>query len=119
MSAVLKRGPANPVVYTFINSCVKLIPIFSRQLSDAMRPEDKLCMDKVKVMYPSSKLYQLNVRYLQEMHKPDIPSGSVLESIPKCLQKSLVACQILKTGNNSIVPLARGMFCFIILTPTK
>ena len=40
-------------------------------------------MDKVKEMYPRSKFYHLKVINLQE--KNDIPSGSVLESIPKCL----------------------------------
>ena len=59
--------PANVVVYTFAKMCrVKPIffPISSHktsytfqllQISDAMRPEDDSCTDKVKEMYPRSK----------------------------------------------------------------
>ena len=34
-----------------------------------MRPEDELCMDKVKEMYPRSKFYHLKVGSLQEIKK--------------------------------------------------
>ena len=64
LTAVLKWGPANGVVYTFAKMCVKSIfPHFSHktsftfqliQLSDAMRP-DASCMDKEKEMYRRSK----------------------------------------------------------------
>ena len=54
LSPVLKWCPANGVVCTFAKMCVK--SIFSHktsftfellQLSDAMRPEDDSCMDKM------------------------------------------------------------------------
>ena len=56
---VLKWRPANGVVYTFAKMCVKFFPISSHktsntfqqlQISDAMRPEDDSCTDKVKEM---------------------------------------------------------------------
>ena len=68
MSAVLKWRLANGVVYTFAKMCVKSIfPIFPisshktsytfqlLQISDAMRPDDDSCKDKVKEMHPRSK----------------------------------------------------------------
>ena len=66
LATVLKWRPANGVVYTFAKMCVKSIffPISSHktsytfqqlQISDAMRPEDDSCTDKVKAMYPRSK----------------------------------------------------------------
>ena len=54
LSAVLKWRPANGVVCTFSKMCIKSI-FFRFQISDAMRPEDDSCMDKVKEMYPRSK----------------------------------------------------------------
>ena len=61
LPAVLKWGPANGEVCTFAKMCAKSI-FFSHktsfkllQLSDALRPEDDSCMDKVKEMYPQSK----------------------------------------------------------------
>ena len=52
-----------------------------------MGPEDESCMDKVKEMYPRSKFYHLKVDDLQEIYKTVIPSGSVLQCIPKYLHK--------------------------------
>ena len=58
LPAALKWGPANGVVCTFAKMCVKsFFPNLSYkssfsfqllQLSDAMKPEDDSCMDKVK-----------------------------------------------------------------------
>ena len=106
LPAVLKWGPANCVVYTFHQDVRKMdfFPTISHKtsftfqlllFSDAMGPEDESCMDKVKEMFPRSKLYHLKVGNLQEIKKNDIPYGSVLESIPKYLHKSPCACQIL------------------------
>ena len=65
--AVLKWRPANGVVYTFAKMCVKsFFPISPHKtsntfqlllISDAMRPEDGSCLDKVKYIYiyPRSK----------------------------------------------------------------
>ena len=62
--AVLKWRPANGVVYTFAKMCVKSF-FFSISphktsntfqlllISDAMRPEDGSCLDKVKEIYIS------------------------------------------------------------------
>ena len=65
LATVLKWRPANGVIYAFAKMCVKSIfPITSHktsytfqllQISDAMRPEDDSCTDKVKEMYPRSK----------------------------------------------------------------
>ena len=99
LTAVLKWRPANGVVCTFAKLCVKSIFQISSdktsntfqliQISDAMRPEDDSCMDKVKEMYPDQNSSTLKVGYLyKKINKTDIPSGSVLESIPKCLHKS-------------------------------
>ena len=65
LPAVLKWRSANGLVYTFAKMCVKSIfPISSHktsytfqllQISDAMRPEDDSCTDKMKEMYPRSK----------------------------------------------------------------
>ena len=59
--AVLKWRPANGVVSTFAKMCViSIFPISSLktsytfqllQISDAMRPVDDSCTDKVKEMY--------------------------------------------------------------------
>ena len=104
---VLKWRPANGVVYTFAKMCIKsfFFSISSHktsytfqllQISDVMRPEDDSCMDKVKEMYPRSKFWYFKVGNLQNINKTDIPSGSLLESFPKCLHKSPCTCQILK-----------------------
>ena len=93
--------------HTFAKICVKSIffPISSHktsytfqllQIFEAMRPEDDSCMDKVKEMYPRSKFKHLKVGNLQNINKTDIPSGSVLESIPKCLHNRHVHAQCLK-----------------------
>ena len=65
LPAVIKWRPADGVVYTFAKMCVKSIfPISSHktsftfqllQISNATRPDDDSCMDKVKEMYPRSK----------------------------------------------------------------
>ena len=66
LPAVLKWRLANGIVYTFAKMCVKSIffPISSHktsntcqllQFSDAMRPEDDSCTDKVIEMYSRSK----------------------------------------------------------------
>ena len=64
--AVLKWRPANGVVYTFAKMCVKsfffrfllikqviLSNYIVLLISDAMRPEDGSCLDKVKEIYIS------------------------------------------------------------------
>ena len=63
LATALKWRPANGVVYTFTKMCVKSFfsPIFPHKISynfqllrisDAMKPEDDSCTDKVKEMYP-------------------------------------------------------------------
>ena len=68
--------------------------------SDAIGPEHKSRMDKVKEKYPKSNFYHLKVINLQDMCKTERPSGSVLKCIPKCLHKSPGACHILKININ-------------------
>ena len=68
-----KWGPANGVVYTFAKICVKsFFHVFSHktrftiqliQLSDAMRPEDGSCMDKVNELYSRLKFYHVKATY--------------------------------------------------------
>ena len=43
-----------------------------------MRPEDDLCIDKVREMYIRSKLYHLKVGNLQEIKINDIPFESFI-----------------------------------------
>ena len=67
LATVLKWRPTNGVVYIYFRQDVRKIDFFpissnetsytfqQLQISDAMRPEDDSCSDKVKEMYPRSK----------------------------------------------------------------